>query len=107
MSVPLYVKLFGYHGDTFSQEFRLLQGSTPLDLTGSTVECWAENGGAPVILDVAVGPAAGVITISAPPGALPVGDPSYDVQVTAADGRIRTWIRGTINVQSDVTHTSV
>src|SRR5262245_34869714 len=102
MPAPAIIDLTGpdawYHGDTNTQTFRLLIGTTPVDLTGATGACWAENGGiGHAELQVTIGPNPGEVTIKPPTGVigrnLDPGHWKYDLEITQA-GAVTTWIQG-------------
>ena len=104
---PTRVDLDAYHGDTWTQTFRLKSGATPasatpVNLTGATVACWAQNGSAePVPLTASVtNPTGGEVTIG---GSLFPGSYEYDLEVTLA-GVVTTWIRGQLSVEEDITN---
>ena len=105
MSVP-QVDLTFYRGDNESQTFRFLKAGEPLDLTGAVVgaSALAFGGTTPVSLTVTITtPTSGEVTIASPEEGMPVGNYKYDVEVTK-DGSTRTWIKGTLTVEQDVTN---
>lgn len=109
MALPVTVDLGAYHGDTWSQTFRLIRQGEPLDLTNVTAACWAiptglQTATAHVELQVAIDAAAGEVTISYPAGHLDVGRWEYDLELTMPDGEVKTWVRGTLRVTQDVTN---
>lgn len=102
--LPERVDLTAYHGDTWSQLFRLLTDDVPVDLTGATVESWAiSRSGATTPLAVALGDP-GEITIGLPADGLDPGAYRYDIEVTDAALEVRTWIVGKLTVQQDITN---
>jgi hypothetical protein len=102
--LPAITDLTAYRGDTWTQEFRLLEDTVPVDLTGASVECWAvRSAGSRLELEVTVGPDPGVITLRLPADA-EAGNYRYDVEVTDAGGDVTTWIRGRLDVIGDVTN---
>jgi hypothetical protein len=106
--LPGTVDLTAYHGDTWSQTFKLYTApNVPLDLTGATVACWAKasrNGQAPVTLTTTVGPGTGEIKIALPASPVPPAGPySYDIEVTKS-GVITTWVRGLLDIRQDITN---
>jgi hypothetical protein len=105
-TLPAYINLGAYHGDSWAQTFRLLTApDTPVDLTGATVQSWVINGdGTSTPLQVTVGPDPGTITLELPVAGLPVAAYRYDVEVTDALAAVTTWIRGSLTVQQDVTN---
>jgi hypothetical protein len=103
--LPVSVNLTAYRGDTWSQEFRLLRGEAPVDLTGATVAAEARSdAGARYDLDAAITNAAGgIIVISFPAIHPPAGSYVYDVEVV--DGTdVTTWVNGRITIVRDVTN---
>jgi hypothetical protein len=106
MGLPVDVRLVAYRGDSWSQHFRFLRDSVPVDLTDATVESWARADAEVVPLEVAVDPTAGTVAISAPAAGLAAQTWDYDVEVTESGGDITTWVRGTLTVRPDVTNAS-
>jgi len=104
MALPSLVNLTAYAGDTWTQQFRLKLGDTPVDLTGATVRSWAQQlQGAVVELAVTVPtPTDGLFYLGIGPDGLPHGSYTYDVEVTQA-GIVTTWIRGSLVVTADIT----
>jgi hypothetical protein len=103
-TLPVTVPLIAYHGDTWSQTFRLKQDTTPVDLTGATVVSWAAGPGGVVTLTAFVtNPTGGELQLSAVAGLLHTGSYVYDVEVTQG-GAVTTWVRGTLVVAADVTN---
>lgn len=110
-ALPAVVDFAIYHGDTHTQTFRLLEGDTPVDLTGATGACWVadKNGNVVAELDVALGPDPGLVTITFTPGppgppAPPAGHYRYDLEITDAGGAVRTWVFGRLDVAKDITN---
>jgi hypothetical protein len=107
MGLPVDVRLVAYRGDSWSQHFRFLRDSVPVDLTDATVESWARADAEVVELQVDVDdPASGTVAISAPADGLAAQTWDYDVEVTESGGDITTWVRGTLTVRPDVTNAS-
>lgn len=105
MPLPVDVPLDAYRGDTWAQTFRLLEGETPLDLSGATVASWARRfDGSHETMLVTVNGTPGEITIAQPAGGLDCGSWKYDLEVTDAAGGVTTWVRGTLTVAPDVTN---
>jgi len=107
MALPGTADLEIYHGDSWSQTFRLLSEGAPLDLTGATLKSsavsrYGSNQGQAVDLSATAGTNPGEIVLSLPANGIPVGEYSYDVQVTKG-AVVTTWLRGTIVVIPDVT----
>ena len=109
--LPATVNLTCYHGDTWSQTFRILEESVPVDLTGATLASWAVqqgycNGDGHSELQVTVDadPTTGVFVLALPAGGLDAGRYTYDVEVITPDTRVTTWIRGRLDVQGDITN---
>lgn len=110
-ALPVTVNLTVYHGDSWSQYFRLRQGETPLDLTGATVASWArpaiKSPVVPLTAAIVDPPTSGVVVVSAPAsGPLLPWPYAYDLEITAA-GQVTTWIRGQISVTSEITNAEV
>lgn len=106
--LPATVNLEIYHGDSWSQNFKLLQDNVPVDLSSATVAASAVGrsgdslgDSVPITAAVVVG-SPGTIKLSLAPGAISAGVFSYDVQVTKS-GTVTTWIRGDLTVVPDVT----
>jgi hypothetical protein len=110
MGLPVTVDLDGYHGDSWTQTFRLWTGDAPADLTGMTAASWAILLGddpslaeSYVQLEVAVDVARSEVTITFPP-TLALGRYRYDLELTKPDATVTTWVRGQIEMAGDVTH---
>lgn len=99
MSLPARVDLDAYHGDTYVQTFLL-----PVDLTGATIAAEARNRAGDVTeLSVEVTDApTGRIDLGLPAD-FPYGPYVYDIEVIAG-GEVRTWVRGNLRVERDVTN---
>ena len=104
MREPAIVDLYVPQGDTFTQEFRLLEGGVAVDLAGATVAAEVRHSRYAISVPLAttVGPAAGEITLTWGPTKPPYGHYRYDVEVTKT-GVVRTWIKGRFHVERDVT----
>lgn len=109
--LPVVVDLAAYRGDTWSQQFRLLTGETPTDLTGVTLAASCRGKlGAPsfaLVATVEGDPVDGTVTLSLPPGGeVPYGRYDYDLEATTGDeaGTVTTWVRGQLRVDRDVTN---
>lgn len=105
MALPAVVDLETYRGDTWAQTFRFTDElGAPVDLSGSEVAAWAKipTGTAHVELVCELGEP-GEVIISTPELGWAPGKYTYDVEVTEA-GKVKTWVRGTINVVADVTN---
>jgi hypothetical protein len=104
--LPVNADLLAYRGDTWSQTFRFSRSGQPVDLTGATVEAWAASSeGITIDLVVSVNGPEGLVTIAFPANTIvPAGKYGYDVEVTATDGTVTTWVRGQITVRPDVTN---
>ncbi len=105
MTLPVVHNLTVYRGDSWSQTFRFLVGSTPVDLTSATVASEARaRDGTRTPLEVTVDDATdGRIVLALPVGSLPVASYDYDVEVDQ-DGDVTTWVRGSLSVTRDVTN---
>jgi hypothetical protein len=104
VALPAIVDLEYYHGDTWAQTFKLVSNDNPVDLTAAQVSCWARLSELVKQLAATVGAGPGEVTIADPNGVLSFGPWQYDLEVTAADGSVRTWVRGRLIVERDVTH---
>jgi hypothetical protein len=102
--LPAFVPLYAYRGDTWTQDFRLLDApGVPHDLTNATIAAWAHNAAVPqIILTVTKGSAPGTLTVALPSGAA-AGLYSYDIELTEA-GVVTTWVNGSLSIQQDVTN---
>jgi hypothetical protein len=102
---PANIDLDCYSGDTWAQTFRLISNGVPVDLTGAQVAAWARRSETVEQLQVTVDPTLGEVTIAQPAaGGLEPGPYQYDVEVISQDGTVKTWIRGRLIVERDVTH---
>lgn len=96
-----------YNGTTIT----LLNDTTPIDLTGATIELQARRKGTNELIwgiDTTDGitlsdPTNGVFTIDEQVIAATDGTFPYDVQITFIDGRIKTYISGEITILRDYT----
>jgi hypothetical protein len=107
MSLPAFVNLEAYRGDTWAQQLQFLQGTTPINLTGATVAAWAKNGKTTVVLEVGIAtdPTTGTVTLSfVDPSAVAVGQYNYDVEIKDSAGIITTWVQGQLAVVQDITN---
>ena len=104
-SLPVTWDLLAYRGDSWGQNFRLLLGGQPFDLTEATVEAEARaKDGTKTPLVVEIEDAAdGRLRLTLPPTSLPFGSYRYDVEVTVTD-EITTWVRGALKLERDVTN---
>lgn len=104
-ALPATVDLRFYRGDSWQQQFRLLEADVPVDLTGATAAAWAVNGRAPAHeLTVTIGPDPGVITLAPPAAGLEAGHYRYDLEIADATTRITTWIAGRLDIDQDITN---
>jgi hypothetical protein len=104
VALPATVDLECYRGDTWAQSFRLSADGNPVDLAGATVACWARKSELVEHLAVTVGPDPGVVTIAMTNGGISPGAWAYDLEVTDATLTVKTWVRGRLIVERDVTH---
>lgn len=118
--LPVVHNISVYKGDTFIMNVRLRARKAAgdpgdyVDLTGVTVlgEVVPPNGG-PVLAtfvsalgDQTTTDGKGRLQLqisAAETAALPIEGGKYDVQVTFPDGTVRTYLRGVVEVQADVT----
>jgi hypothetical protein len=104
MSLPAVVNCVIYRGDSWSQSYRFVIGGIPIDLSGATVAAQARSAsGILYDLQVAVDPTTFVVTMTLPPDSLPVEIYDYDIEVNQS-GEIKTWVRGKLTVNRDVTN---
>jgi hypothetical protein len=102
-ALPASVDLSAYRGDSWTQTFRLLEGTVPFDLTGATAASWAAlNGQPPIVLPTTIGPDPGTVKIALPT-TIAAGAYRYDLEITKT-GVVTTWIRGRLVVEQDVTN---
>lgn len=103
--LPAVVDLTAYRGDTWSQSFRFVSNVEPLDLSGKTIEATARHRmrAQTVAFVVSTGPDPGVVTLELPADIYP-GSYKYDVEITDSEGVVKTWIRGDLQVERDVTN---
>ena len=107
-SSPATIDLNTYRGDTFEQEFRLIQGGDPFDLTGATVVSqarsvsYASTANKSLVVEIDTPPTDGKITLSLPPAISP-GEYLYDIEVTK-DTIVRTWVKGKLTIERDITN---
>lgn len=103
--LPVTYNLKAYRGDTWVQAFRFVYQGAPLDLTGSSVECWLANPDGVWELPVQSGGADGMVTIGLPTDdTIEANAYSYDIEVTDPDGAVTTWVKGRMTVSQDVTN---
>jgi hypothetical protein len=104
-ALPATVNLTAYRGDSWQQTFRLLDSAgNPIDLIGSTVAAWAAlNGDQAIVLTTTIGPDPGLVTMKLPT-TITVGAYRYDLEVSGLDATVKTWIRGRLVVEQDVTN---
>jgi hypothetical protein len=103
-NLPVTVLLSAYRGDSWSQRFRFLRDSTPVNLSSATVEAQAQRGGVYSDLVVTiVEPTDGMIALALPSGGLAPALYDYDIEVTD-QGVVTTWVRGKLTVDRDVTN---
>lgn len=109
MNEPAIVDLYVPAGDTLSQTFELTSGGEPVDLTTSTVAAALRHPrtGAVVELAVNVGPEPGTFTLLWGDEPAPYGHYRYDVEITDATSIVRTWMKGRMYVERDVTNAVV
>lgn len=100
--LPVTVDLTKYHGDSWTQSFRFLDGTTPHDLTDAVVSASARSDGVTTQLDVTLGDP-GEITVQPPVEGLDIGQYNYDIQITE-DGAVLTWVRGCLTIRRDISN---
>jgi hypothetical protein len=102
-NLPVTVHLDAYRGDSWSQRFRFLRDSTPVNLSTATVEAEARHGSVYELVVTITEPTNGMITLALPSGGLDPARYDYDIEVTD-QGVITTWVRGKLTVNRDVTN---
>jgi hypothetical protein len=102
--LPVTINLSVYHGDTLRQPFRFLKSGAPIDLSSADVEASArERWGSTVFpLIVVKEPDPGLVTLSLPSDIHP-GTFTYDIQIIEENGDVKTWIKGELIIEKDVT----
>jgi len=103
--LPVTVNLSAYHGDTWRQTFRFLKNDAPIDLSSVVIASSALRRSSSGVssLGVVIEPDPGMLTLSLPPGILP-GKYWYDIQITESNGDVKTWVRGELTIEKDVTN---
>ncbi len=93
-----------FKGDTYSIEVTLTKGGAPLDFTGgnNTAKLSFAKGTKRVTIDGLNGTVDGEISFPFPAD-VTSGTYAYDVQVTSNTGEIRTYVKDTLNITSDIT----
>jgi hypothetical protein len=101
--MPVRINLQTYRGDTWIQCFRFLHGDTPVDLTDLTpaAAARASTGTRTPLTATILGD--GTIQLALPIGGLPPDLYDYDLQVSAPDGTVATWVAGKLRVSRDIT----
>lgn len=104
-----------YRGDTYSYRFRLWQDkdrTIPVDLAGSSVEAEIRdklNGSTFVNLDCVI-TTPNIIDMYLRADMWPCISPAggvWDLEVTFADGEVKTQVAGNVAVRADVTNSKV
>lgn len=101
-------------GDTFEAvNFEVKKNNTAVNLTGAVIKMQLkkECGGVPILSFTSVG-SAGLTITSAANGLfkinkqiinIPEYNYSYDIEITFADGTVKTWVEGNFVVKCDIT----
>jgi hypothetical protein len=101
-------------GDTFDEvEFSIQKNSVALDLTGAIIrmQLKKECGGIPILSFTSVA-AAGITITNAVGGLFKINKQIininsfnyvYDIEITFADGTVKTWIEGNFLIKCDIT----
>ena len=101
-------------GDTFDQvPFAILKNNVALNLTGATIrmQLRSECGGL-IALNLTSVANAGITITNAAGGLFKInkqvidiasGLYEYDIQITFADGTVKTWLSGDFNIICDIT----
>lgn len=101
-------------GDTWSQAFTWKQGSAdgaPVDLTGCTPRLQLRTKTGTLVLDatsyLTLTPLTGTVTVNVPAAVtalLPVGTVYFDLEITHADGSVRSTQTLSLVVLKDITY---
>lgn len=101
-----------YHGDTYKQiSFAVGVNGMPQDITGAEIRMWIVLRSAIPALKLSTEDSSIVISDAAN-GAFhipafivvfPAGVYTYDIEIKFADGRIKTYMKGTFEVENDIT----
>lgn len=97
-------KIKRFRGDTYSIEATLTKDSTPVDFTGgnNTAKLSFIRGSVGTTIDGINGDVDGNISFPFPAD-VKAGMYDYDIQVISNTGEIRTYIKSTLEITSDVT----
>jgi hypothetical protein len=101
-------------GDTFTEvPFQINVNSVPLDLTGAVIRMQLRTDyGGDIYLDLTSVDSNGITITNAANGEFKINQMiielesfayKYDIQITLANGEVKTWIEGIFNVSNDVT----
>jgi hypothetical protein len=103
--LPITVNLNAYRGDTWTQAFRFSKNGSPVDLSGLSIASWAHNPmtADTVVLEVVIDTDQDIFTIGVPTD-IRHGTYDYDIEITDADGDVKTWVKGELLVERDVTN---
>lgn len=104
-TLPITVDLEAYRGDSWTQTFRLLRGGAPIELNDVVIKCVALHISTTTNTDlvVIVEPDPGVFTLALPSD-VRAGLYKYDVEITDTVGQVKTWIKGKLEIEKDVTN---
>jgi len=104
--LPVNYDLDAYRGDTWSQGFRFLRDTTPVDLTGATLksEARAPDGTSTTLIVQIDDATDGRFGLRLPTPVPPPGRYEYDIELTEPGNVISTWVKGALNVVRDVTN---
>lgn len=101
-------------GDTFEAvNFEVIKNSTALNLTGAVIKMQLkkECGGVPILSFTSVA-SAGITITNAASGLfkinkqiinIPEFNYLYDIEITFADGTVKTWVEGNFTIKCDIT----
>ena len=102
--LPATVNLAAWHGDTYTQQFQVLAGDQPIDLTDLDIQSSVQGTDGTVtqlVVSVIGDPINGTFQIATP--GLVADLYQYDIQATDPDGTRNTWIAGHLRIHQDVT----
>lgn len=97
-------KITRFRGDTYSVEATLTKDSIPVDFTaGNTAKFSFTKGAVNETINGINGTVEGMISFPFP-ATVKAGTYMYDIQVISNSGEIRTYIKDTLHIVSDVTN---
>lgn len=103
--LPVTVNLDAYHGDTWWQSFRFKRNDAPIDLNSVSIASQARRISTSILIPlvIAIESNPGLMTLSLPPD-IDAGTYAYDIQITEANGDVKTWVKGKLVIEKDETN---